>query len=126
MAHYVDGFLFAVALNKAKDYQKLARRASKIWIEHGALDYKECMGDDLNTGDVAVSFAKIMATTKKETVFFSYIVYRNKKHRDAVNKKVMADPRIAQMMKEKPPIDYSRMVYGGFRAVVDVQGAKGK
>ena len=124
MAHYIDGFLFAVALSKAKDYQKIARRAGKIWIEYGALDYKECIGDDLNTEGMG-SFTKTMATTKKETVFFSYIVYRNKKHRDAVNKKVMADPRIKRMMKDKnPPVDYSRMVWGGFKAVVDLQGKK--
>ena len=120
MAHYIDGFLFAVALSKAKDYQKIARRAGKVWIEYGALDYKECIGDDLNTEGMG-SFTKTMATTKKETVFFSYIVYRSKKHRDAVNKKVMADPRIAAMCPPgQAPFDEKRMFFGGFKAVVSL------
>lgn len=120
MARYIDGFLFAVEVKNIKTYVTLARKAGKIWREHGALEYMECEGDDLESPG-SVSFRMNMGTNKKETVFFSYIVYKSRKHRDAVLKKVMADPRIVKMMQDKnPPIDYSRMVYGGFKAAVDL------
>ena len=116
---YVDGFLLAVPKKNLKAYVSMARRAGKVWREHGALDYRECVGDDLNVKGMA-SFVKTARTKAGETVVFSWIAYRSKAHRNAVNKKVMKDPRMNAMMKDgKMPFDLKRMNYGGFRVVVD-------
>ena len=115
---YVDGFLLAVPRKNLKAYVSMARRAGKVWREHGALDYRECVGDDLKVKGMA-SFMKTARTKAGETVVFSWIAYRSKAHRDAVNKKVMKDERILRMMKQKMPFDGKRMNYGGFRVVVD-------
>ena len=115
---YVDGFLLAVPKKNLKAYVSMARRAGKVWREHGALDYRECVGDDLKVKGMA-SFVKTARTKAGETVVFSWIAYRSKAHRDAVNKKVMKDERILRMMKQKMPFDVKRMNYGGFRVVVD-------
>jgi uncharacterized protein YbaA (DUF1428 family) len=102
-----------------KAYVAMARRAGKVWREHGAIDYKECVGDDLAVKGMA-SFTKTARTKAGETVVFSWIAYKSKAHRDAVNKKVMKDERIAAMMKDKKmPFDVKRMNYGGFRVIVD-------
>ena len=117
---YVDGFLLPVPKKNLKAYQQLSRKAGKIWREHGALDYKECVGDDLKVKGTA-PFGKAVAAKTGETVIFAFIVYKSRAHRDAVNKKVMKDPRIAAQMDEKSmPFDVKRMLYGGFKVFVDL------
>lgn len=120
MAHYVDGFVIPVSKKKIPAYTRMAKKASRIWKEHGALDYKECVGDDLNI-KFCLPFPKGIKSKADETVFFSYIVYKSRAHRDAVNAKVMKDPRVAGMCDPKEmPFDCKRMLYGGFKAVVEV------
>ena len=118
---YVDGFVIAVPKRKLAAYRTIARAAGKVWREHGCLDYKECVGDDLAVKGMG-SFPKLARLKSGETVVFSWITYKSKAHRDSVNKKVMKDPRMAKMMesmKKKPPFDLRRMSYGGFRVIVD-------
>ena len=120
---YVDGFVFVVSKNKVPAYKKMAADASKIWKKFGALDYKECMADDLtpNTeGQPTLTFPKLTKQKKGETVWFSYIVYKNRAHRDAVNKKVMAyfDKKYADQKHQDMPFDMKRMSYGGFKVIV--------
>lgn len=116
---YVDGFLLAVPKRNVGAYRRLAQKASKIWREYGALDYKECVGDDL-TVKMGVPFTQPMKVKSGETVVFSYIVYKSRAHRDAVNKKIMKDPRIANMCDPKDmPFNVKRMCYGGFKVLVD-------
>ena len=120
MAHYVDGFVIPVPKKKLAAYFRMAKKASKIWKEFGALDYKECVGDDLDV-KMAMPFPKGIKTKPGETVVFSYIVYKSRAHRDAVNKKIMKDPRIAAMCDpNNMPFDCARMIYGGFKAVVEI------
>jgi uncharacterized protein YbaA (DUF1428 family) len=117
---YIDGFIVPVPKKKVKDYVKMSKKAGKVWRQHGALDYKECLADDVKVGKWT-SFPRSVKMTKSETVIFSYIVYKSRKHRDAVLKKVMSDPRLADMMDpKKMPFDAKRMIYGGFKTVVDV------
>jgi uncharacterized protein YbaA (DUF1428 family) len=117
---YVDGFLLAVPKNKLQAYRNIARKAGKVWREHGALDYKECVADDVKPGKVT-SFPQAVKLKKNEAVWFSWIVYRTKADRNRILKKVMADKRLAKMMDPKAmPFDMKRMIYGGFRVVVDV------
>src|SRR5688572_27096873 len=116
---YVDGFLLPVPKRNVATYRRMAQRAGKIWREHGAVEYRECVGDDLKN-KWGAAFPKVARANNGETVFFSYIVFKSRGHRDSVNKKVMKDPRIAKMMEDKkPPFDMKRMAYGGFRVVVD-------
>ena len=116
---YVDGFVIAVPKKNLKAYFRMAEKASEVWREYGALDYKECAGDDLRV-KFGVSFLKQMKVKPSETVVFSYIVYKSRAHRDSVNAKVMKDPRIKNMCDEnKMPFDVKRMVYGGFKVEVD-------
>jgi len=118
MALYVDGYLLPIPTKNMAAYKKMATLASKVWKDHGALDYRECVGDDLNL-PWGVSFTKTLNTKKGETVVFAYIVYKSRAHRDSVNKKVMKDPRIAQMCDPKDmPFDCKRMVVGGFKTIV--------
>ncbi len=120
MPHYIDGFVIPVPKKKLAAYFRMAKKASLIWKEHGALDYKECAGDDLDV-KCGLPFPKGIQTKPGETVVFSYIVYQSRKHRDAVNAKVMKDPRIAAMCDPKNmPFDAGRMLYGGFKAVVAI------
>jgi uncharacterized protein YbaA (DUF1428 family) len=114
---YVDGFVLVVPKKKVQAYKKMAAMGCKIWREHGALDYKECQGDDMNV-KCGVPFPKAFKTKPGETVFFSFIVYKNRKHRDAVNKKVMADKRLTEGMTGEMPFDIKRMCYGGFKTLV--------
>ena len=115
---YVDGFVIPVPRKNLAAYKKIAQAASKVWNDHGALEYYECAGDDLKVKGMG-SFEKLAGTKAGETVLFSWITYRNKAHRNAVNKKVMADPRIKKMMKGKSmPFDVKRMAYGGFDVIV--------
>jgi uncharacterized protein YbaA (DUF1428 family) len=119
MARYVDGFVFAVPKNKVDEYRKVARKAGKIWREHGALEYIECIGDDVPKGKVT-DFQMSVKAKRNEVVGFSWIVYKSRKHRDAVNKKVMSDPRISGYDQKEMPADMSRMIYGGFKAIVEL------
>ena len=118
---YVDGFVIPIPKNKTAAYRKIATKAGKIWKEHGAVAYYECMGDDLHPkGDPnvkIVTFPHLAKAKANETVWFSFIIYKSKAHRNAVNKKVMNDPRLASMAGPMP-FDMKRMSYGGFRAVV--------
>jgi uncharacterized protein YbaA (DUF1428 family) len=115
---YVDGFLMPVPKKNVDAYRKMARKAAKIWKEYGALDYVECIADDVQPGKVT-SFPQAVLLKKNEVVFFSWITYRSRRHRDAVNRKVMADPRIAAMGPPNPmPFDGQRMMWGGFKPVV--------
>jgi alkaline phosphatase len=123
-AGYVDGFVLVVPKRKLAAYRKMAAAAGKVWRRYGALDYKECLGDDLRPemgGMQASSFPKLTGLKRGETVFFSYIVYRSRAHRDAVNAKVMKDPLMGDPKnKNKPmPFDMRRFAWGGFKVVVD-------
>lgn len=116
--NYVDGFVLVVPDKKLKNYLAMARKASKIWREHGALEYREAVGDELNVS-LGVSFPKLTKIKKGERVVFAWIVYKSKAHRNQVNQKVMKDPRIANMCDpENMPFDVKRMSYGGFKIAV--------
>lgn len=124
MAKYVDGFVLVVPKKNMAAYRKMAQMGSKLWRKHGALDYKECVGNDLNpkTGGMPMlPFPKMTKTKPGETVVFSYIVYKSRAHRDAVNKKVVKDPVMHDSKwKDMPmPFDMKRMAYGGFDVIVD-------
>jgi uncharacterized protein YbaA (DUF1428 family) len=117
---YVDGFVLPVPKKNLQAYARMSKKAGKIWREHGALEYRECMGDDLDV-KMGVSFSRTIKLKPGETVVFSWIVYKSKSHRDRVNAKVMKDPRLASMMDPKAmPFDVKRMVYGGFKVLVDI------
>lgn len=119
-ATYVDGFVLVIPKKNLRAYQRLAELAGEVWRRHGALDYKECIGDDLNP-KWGLPFPKLVKLKKGETVVFSYIVYKSRAHRDRVNAKVMQDPLMHDpKYKDKPmPFDMKRMVYGGFKVLVD-------
>ena len=120
MAQYVDGFVLPVPTRKLDAYRRMARKAGKIWREHGALEYRECVGDDVPVGKVT-SFPRSVERKRSETVVFAWIVYKSRAHRDRVNAKVMEDPRMADMMDPKDsPFDGKRLIYGGFNVFVDV------
>jgi uncharacterized protein YbaA (DUF1428 family) len=115
---YVDGFIVAVPQKRLADYKKLARKAGKIWLEYGALEYVECIADDVPVGKVT-SFPKAVKLKDDEVVAFSWIVYKSRSDRDAILKKVMADPRLHEDMAEMP-FDGKRMIYGGFKTIVEM------
>jgi uncharacterized protein YbaA (DUF1428 family) len=116
---YVDGFLIPVPKKKAAAYRAMARKAGKVWREHGALDYKECVADDVKPGKWT-SFPRAVKLKAGEAVWFSYIVYKSRQHRDRVLAKVMKDKRLAAMMDpKKMPFDGKRFIWGGFKVVVD-------
>ncbi|MGQ0814159.1 MAG: DUF1428 domain-containing protein [Gemmatimonadota bacterium] len=117
---YVDGFVVPMAKRNVPAYRKMARKAGKVWIEYGALEVHECVADDLNV-PMGVSFSKLLKLKQGETIFFSWITYKSRTHRDRVNKLVMKDPRITKMGPEEMPFDIKRMVYGGFKSVVDLE-----
>ena len=116
---YVDGFLLAVPRRRLPLYRRISRRAGLIWREHGALEYRECAGDDLKV-KMGTSFTRAARCKPGETPIFSWIVFKSRGHRNRVNAKVMKDPRLAKMMKAPMPFDMKRMAYGGFRAIVDL------
>jgi uncharacterized protein YbaA (DUF1428 family) len=119
MAQYIDGFLLAVPRKKLDAYRQIARKAGRVWREHGAVEYRECVGDDLKV-KMGVPFTRLVKVKAGETVVFSWIVYKSRAHRDRVNAKVMKDPRLASMMDPKSmPFDLKRMAYGGFTILVD-------
>jgi|SRR3989344_8426319 len=120
---YVDGFVLVVPKKKVTEYRKMAEGASKMWMKYGALDYKECMGDDLNPnmgGMPVLTFPKMVKIKTDETVWFSYITYKSRVHRDQVNKKVMAEmEKEAKKYKDMPmPFNMKRMAFGGFKVIV--------
>lgn len=115
---FVDGFVLPVPSDKIDEYRALAEKAGKIWIEHGALEYKECIGEDLEDKGFCTTFPKMAETNDGETIVFAYIVYNSREHRDEVNAKVMADPRMKDE-GEKMPFDCKRMAYGGFKTLVE-------
>lgn len=116
---YVDGFVIAVPKKNVAAYRKIARLAGKVWREHGALDYREFVADDAPVGKLT-SFPRSVKMKPNETVVFSYILYKSRKHRDKVNAAVMKDERIAKMMNPKAmPFDAKRMIYGGFKSIVE-------
>lgn len=114
---YVDGFVLPLPKDKIEEYRKMAEFAGKLWMEHGALAYRECVGDDLDVKDM-LSFTKISGAGVDETVVFAFIEYRSRAHRDEVNAKVMADPRMKDCMPETMPFDCKRMAYSGFKTIV--------
>ncbi|HQX27726.1 MAG TPA: DUF1428 domain-containing protein [Alphaproteobacteria bacterium] len=125
MPRYVDGFVIPIKKSKLKAYKKMAAAAGKIWMKYGALEYVECAGDDLRV-EMGMPFTKLAKTKPGETVMFSFIVYKSRKHRDAVNKKVMADPKIHEMCPDPKdmPFPVNKMAYGGFNAMVDLSAKK--
>ena len=115
---YVDGFVLPVPKKKLQDYRRMARTAGKVWRDHGALDYREYVADDVKPGKLT-SFPQSVKLKTGETVVFAYIVYKSRAHRDRVNAKVMKDPRIAGMMNPAAlPFDGKRMFWGGFKSLV--------
>jgi uncharacterized protein YbaA (DUF1428 family) len=120
MSHYVDGFVVPVQLEKLDAYRHIAEQAGKIWMEHGALQYWEGVGDDVKPGKVT-SFPQSVQLKDDETVVFAWIVYRSREERDRINAKVMEDPRMKDMMDPKNmPFDGMRMFWGGFRSLVEL------
>jgi uncharacterized protein YbaA (DUF1428 family) len=116
---YVDGYVLPVPKKNVEAYRRMAQKAGKIWREHGALDYKECVGDDLKV-KMGTPFSRSLKLKSGETVVFAYVVFKSRAHRDRVNAKVMKDPRLADSMDGKSmPFDFKRMVYGGFKVLVD-------
>ena len=117
---YVDGFIVAVPKKNVSAYKRMAEAAGKVWREHGALEFRECIADDVKPGKLT-SFPQSVKLKASETVMFSYIVYKSRAHRDKVNAKVMKDERLKDMMSGKDmPFDGKRMIYGGFEVLVDV------
>jgi uncharacterized protein YbaA (DUF1428 family) len=117
---YVDGFLIPLSKRKIAAYRRIARIAGKVWREHGALEYRECVGDDLKAKGMA-SFPKRARAKAGETVVFSWVVYKSRAHRDRVVAKVLSDPRLVEMSDPKnSPFDLRRMAYGGFKVLVDL------
>ena len=117
---YVDGFLLPVPKKNLQAYLRMARKSGKVWREHGALDYKECVADDVKPGKWT-SFPQAVKLKPGETVWFSWIVYKSRRHRDRVLAKVMKDKRITPMMDPKKlPFDGRRMMWGGFKVMVDL------
>jgi uncharacterized protein YbaA (DUF1428 family) len=121
MPKYVDGYVLPVPKRKLPAYRKMAQKAAKIWREHGALEVKECAGEDL-TPAWGVHFPRLVKVKPGETVVFSWITFKSRKDRDRVNAKVMKDPRITEAHPDPKdmPFDCKRMVYGGFTAMVDL------
>jgi uncharacterized protein YbaA (DUF1428 family) len=118
MPQYVDGFLLPLPTKNLAAYKRMSTKASKVWMDHGALAYRECAGEDLSV-KMGLPFPKLLKTKPGETVIFAWIVYKSRAHRDRVNAKVMKDPRLAKMMDPKGmPFDVKRMSYGGFDTIV--------
>ena len=117
---YVDGFIVAVPKKNVDAYRRMARKAGKIWREHGALSFHECIADDVKKGKLT-SFPRSVKLKPSETVMFSWITYKSRKDRDRINAKVMYDKRLAKMMDIKSmPFDAKRMIFGGFKSIVDL------
>ena len=120
MARYIDGFVVPVPADRLDAYRRIARKAGKIWREHGALEYIECVADDVKPGK-STSFPQSVKLKEREVVVFSWIAYTSRKERDRINAKVMSDPRLADMMNPKAmPFDTKRMFFGGFKTLVEL------
>ena len=115
---YVDGFLLPVPKRNLAAYRRMATAAGKIFRKHGAIEFRECLGDDLNIKGM-LPFPRAVRARRGETVFFSYVVYKSRADRDRVNAEIMKDPAIARMMTKKMPFDMKRMFCGGFKVLVD-------
>jgi len=116
---YVDGYVLPLPKKNIKTYRRIAQQASKVWRDHGALEYRESIGEDLRS-KWGTPFPRSLKTKPSETVVFAWVVFKSRAHRDRVNAKVMKDPRIAKMMEKNPTLfDVKRMRYGGFKIVVD-------
>jgi uncharacterized protein YbaA (DUF1428 family) len=115
---YVDGFVVPVPKKKVQAYRRLAQKAGKVWREHGALEFRECIVDDVKVGKLT-SFPRSVKLKPSETVMFSWITYKSRAHRDRVNAKVMKDKRIAGMDLKLMPFDAKRTIYGGFKVIVE-------
>jgi uncharacterized protein YbaA (DUF1428 family) len=119
MGRYVDGYVLPVPRKSLAAYRRMARLAGKVWRDHGALEYVECVADDVKRGKVT-SFPRSVKATSNETVILGYVVFKSRAHRDRVNARVMKDPRLAGMMNpEAMPFDSKRMFWGGFKVLVD-------
>ena len=120
MPHYIDGFVLPVPENRIDDYLEMAREAGEVWREHGALEFRECLADDVKVGELT-SFPRSVQVEDGETVVFSWIVFESREHRDRVNAAVMEDPRIKEQMNglDAAPFDAKRMIYGGFTVAVE-------
>jgi uncharacterized protein YbaA (DUF1428 family) len=118
MAGYVDGFVLPVPKKNVQSYRRMAQKAGKIFREHGALEFRECVAAKLDV-EFGVPFGRTIKLKPGETLVFSWIVYKSKADRDRVNKKVMADPRMGTMDEKKMPFDMKRMVWGGFKTLVE-------
>ena len=119
MPRYVDGFIVPIPKSKLAAYRKMAVRAGRVWREHGALEYVECLADDVSWGKRTSFQRAVKMNRRSETVVFAFIIYKSKKVRDRANKKLMTDPRLADMMDmKKLPFDAKRMIFGGFRTIV--------
>ncbi|MBB3060799.1 MULTISPECIES: DUF1428 domain-containing protein [Microbulbifer] len=119
MARYIDGFVLPVPRKNLEAYRKMAEEAGEVWKEYGALEYIECVADDVQSGEVT-SFPQSVQLQDDETVIFSWIVYESREKRDEVNEKVMKDPRIAGMDMQNLPFDGKRMFWGGFETIVEM------
>ena len=122
---YVDGFLIVVPADKLDDYRAMAEEGRDVWMKHGALDYKECVGDDLHPqmgGMETLPFPTLTGLAADERLIFAFIVYSSRQHRDEVNAKVMSDPAMSpEKMQDKPmPFDFKRFSFGGFEVLVDI------
>jgi uncharacterized protein YbaA (DUF1428 family) len=118
--NYVDGFVVPVPTKNLAAYRRMAQKAGKVWREHGALEYHECIADDVKVGKLT-SFPQSVKLKAGETVVFAWIVYKSRAHRDRVNAKVMKDPRLADMMDPKAmPFDGKRMFFGGFKVMINI------
>ena len=118
--NYVDGFIVPVPIKNLPAYRRMSRLMGKVWRDHGALEYRECIADDVKVGKVT-SFPQSVKLKAGETVIFAWIVYKSRTHRDRVNAKAMKDPRLAAIMNPKSmPFDGKRMFYGGFKVMIDV------
>jgi uncharacterized protein YbaA (DUF1428 family) len=115
---YVDGFVLAIPKRNLGAYKRMARAAGKVWRELGALEFRECVADDVKPGK-QTSFPQSVKLKRGEVVVFSYVVFKSRSQRDHVNAKLMKDPRILKMMAAKPIFDDKRMIYGGFKVLVD-------
>lgn len=119
MGRYVDGFVLPLPKKNVKTYRSMARLAARVWRDHGALEYRECVGEDLAT-KLGMPFPRAMKCKPGETVVLAWIVFKSRAHRDRVNAKVMKDPRIAKSMASQAmPFDVKKMLYGGFEVLVE-------
>src|SRR5438128_12685768 len=115
---YVDGYVLPVPRKKLETYRRMAKKAARIWRKHGALEYRECVGEDLKP-KWGMPFPRAVRAKRGETVVFSWVVFKSRAHRDRVNAKVMKDPQLAELMNTAMPFDVKRMANGGFKVLVE-------